>query len=233
MGESPRTPVGVGLTAASFAAKLRSRPSARRAAADLELKPAWDTFLAAGTVLESVEAYRTLRASCGVPAHANGRASFDAVLQATSISTVPHRTKSLMQTLANNWKQRPVSHGATRVLISGAGPVGLRAAVESALLGMRVHVIEKRDAFSRVNILMLWQPTADDLIAYGARVFYPKFTNRNIGTSPLHLGTREIQLVLLKNALLLGVAFSYGRELVALQARERTRAARPEPQPQP
>jgi len=65
---------------------------------------------------------------------------------------------------------------------------------------------------------MLWQGTADDLVAYGAKVFYPKFTNRHMGASPLHLGTREIQLVLLKNALLLGVSFSYGAELVGVQA---------------
>ena len=71
-------------------------------------------------------------------------------------------------------------------------------------MGMNVHVIEKRDQFSRVNILMLWQGTADDLVAYGAKAFYPRFSNRNMGSSPLHLGTREIQLVLLKNALLLG-----------------------------
>ena len=45
----------------------------------------------------------------------------------------------------------------------------------------------------------------------------PKFSNRNIGNSPLHLGTREIQLVCLKNALLLGVSFSYGTELVGVQ----------------
>ena len=42
--------------------------------------------------------------------------------------------------------------------------------------------------------------------------------HNNAGTSPLHLGTREIQLVYLKNALLLGVTFSYGSELVAVQA---------------
>ena len=34
----------------------------------------------------------------------------------------------------------------------------------------------------------------------------------------LHLGTREMQLVLLKCALLYGVAFYYGTELIALQA---------------
>ena len=87
-----------------------------------------------------------------------------------------------MEALSKNWKNRPTEDSEARVVISGAGPVGLRAAVEAALMGMRVHVIEKRDVFSRVNILMLWQGTADDLVAYGAKVFYPKFTNRHMGT---------------------------------------------------
>jgi len=187
-------------------------------AADDAVKPAWAAFLDAGEVLQAVSAYLTLRLACGVPEGAFGRPAFDAVREATLASQVPHKTKSLMTALAENWKLRPAGHGTTRVLVSGAGPTGLRAAVEAALMGMRVHVIEKRAEFSRVNILMMWQNTADDMIAYGARTFYPKFTNRRVGTSPLHLGTREIQLVLLKNALLLGVTFSYGTELVALQA---------------
>ena len=37
------------------------------------------------------------------------------------------------------------------------------------------------------------------------------------GGDVLHLGTREIQLVLLKACLLVGVKFSYGTELAALQ----------------
>lgn len=185
----------------------------------MTIKAAWATFLAAHEVLDAVAAYAHLRAACGVPDDASGRVGFDVVMSATAGSDVPHKTKSLMQMLAENWKTRPDAHSTTsRVVISGAGPVGLRAAVEAALMGQRVHVLEKRDIFSRVNILMLWQQTADDLVAYGARTFYSKFTNRNIGTSPLHLGTREIQLVFLKNALLLGVTFSYGTELVALQS---------------
>ena len=108
-----------------------------------------------------------------------------------------------------------MSSEQTSVVVSGAGPVGLRAAVECALNGMHVHVLEKRDQFSRVNILMLWGCTADDLVAYGAKTFYPDFSQHN---EILHLGTREIQLVFLKNALLLGVQFSYGTDLVAVQA---------------
>ena len=81
-----------------------------------------------------------------------------------------------------------------------------------------MHVLEKRADFSRVNILMLWPCTADDLVAYGAKAFYPDFSQHN---EILHLGTREIQLVFLKNALLLGVRFSYGTDLVAVQAIDR------------
>ena len=53
--------------------------------------------------------------------------------------------------LQDNYKLRPPpSEGSppTRVVISGAGPVGLRAAVEAALNGMSVTVLEKRDVFS-------------------------------------------------------------------------------------
>ena len=197
---------------------MRRRSSTLRQEMDVAMAPAWAAFMEAHEVGPTVAAYQTLRRSCKVTEGASGRAAFDAVKEATAVSTVPHKLKSLMTALAENWKLRPTADSGSRVVISGAGPVGLRAAVEAALMGMRVHVIEKRDVFSRVNILMLWQGTADDLVAYGARVFYPKFTNRHMGTSPLHLGTREIQLVLLKNALLLGVEFSYGTELIAVHA---------------
>ena len=184
------------------------------------LSSAWQSFLDAAEIEATVAAFDSLREACGVPSGSHGQAVLDAILDATSSGTgVPQRLKSLMAALSKSFGARPSLGGAAapRVLISGAGPVGLRAAVEAALMGQCVTVVEARAVFSRVNILMLWQCTADDLFAYGAKAFYPRFTNRHIGDSPLHLGTREIQLVLLKNALLLGVAFAYGTELVALQ----------------
>ena len=211
----------------SFSSPSGDEKSAAAAAAatptpaGTDIKSMWQAFMDANEVLDAVAAYKALRAACGVPDDASGRVAFDSTLAAVVGSNVPHKNKSLIQGLADNWKLRPTpkeSAAPVRVVISGAGPVGLRAAVEAALNGFTVHVLEKRDIFSRVNILMLWQQTADDLVAYGARSFYTKFTNRNIGNSPLHLGTREIQLVFLKNALLLGVTFSYGSELVAVQA---------------
>jgi hypothetical protein len=193
---------------------------AEQAALAEQMRLSWAAFLGASEVADALAAYTGLRAACRVPESVNGRAAFDAVLHATvECDEVPHREKSLIRALADNWTLRPPPpDDPARVVISGAGPVGLRAAVEASLLGMHVTVLEKRAVFSRVNILTLWQPTADDLMALGAHLFYPRFSNRRVGNAPLHLGTREIQLVLLKNALLLGTTFLYSTELVAVQA---------------
>lgn len=60
-------------------------------------------------------------------------------------------------------------------LVVGAGPCGLRAAIELALLGARVVLLEKRDSFSRNNVLHLWPFTIHDLRALGAKKFYGRF----------------------------------------------------------
>ncbi len=67
-----------------------------------------------------------------------------------------------------------------RVLIVGAGPVGLRAAVEAALLGAKVDVVEKRTSFTRNNSLHLWPFLITDLRNLGAKKFYGKFASGSI-----------------------------------------------------
>ncbi|XP_061817478.1 protein-methionine sulfoxide oxidase mical3b-like [Nerophis lumbriciformis] len=89
---------------------------------------------------------------------------------------------------------------ATCVVI-GAGPCGLRTAVELSFMGARVVVLEKRDSFSRNNVLHLWPFTIHDLRGLGAKKFYGKFCAGSID----HISIRQLQLVLLKVALLLGV----------------------------
>lgn len=89
----------------------------------------------------------------------------------------------------------------TRVLIIGAGPCGLRAAIEAQLLGSKVVVIEKRDRFSRNNVLHLWPFVIHDLRNLGAKKFFGKFCAGSID----HISIRQLQLILLKVALLLGV----------------------------
>lgn len=67
-----------------------------------------------------------------------------------------------------------------RVLIIGGGPVGLRAAIEAALLGARVDLVEKRTQFSRNNCLHLWPFVVTDLRNIGAKIFYSKFATGGI-----------------------------------------------------
>ncbi|XP_059573594.1 F-actin-monooxygenase MICAL1 isoform X2 [Alligator mississippiensis] len=89
----------------------------------------------------------------------------------------------------------------TKCLIIGAGPCGLRTAIELAFLGARVVVVEKRDSFSRNNVLHLWPFTIHDLRALGAKKFYGRFCTGSLD----HISIRQLQLILLKVALLLGV----------------------------
>merc|ERR550519_2133117 len=57
----------------------------------------------------------------------------------------------------------------TRVLVIGAGPCGLRSAIEAQLLGAKVVVVEKRDRYSRNNVLHLWPCNIHELRAMGAK----------------------------------------------------------------
>ncbi|XP_068859725.1 F-actin-monooxygenase MICAL3 isoform X4 [Aphelocoma coerulescens] len=89
----------------------------------------------------------------------------------------------------------------TKCLIIGAGPCGLRTAIDLSFLGAKVVVIEKRDAFSRNNVLHLWPFTIHDLRGLGAKKFYGKFCAGSID----HISIRQLQLILLKVALILGI----------------------------
>ncbi|XP_047013918.1 F-actin-monooxygenase MICAL2 isoform X13 [Ictalurus punctatus] len=100
----------------------------------------------------------------------------------------------------------------TKCLIIGGGPCGLRTAIELAFLGAKVVVIEKRDTFSRNNVLHLWPFTIHDLRGLGAKKFYGKFCAGAID----HISIQQLQLMLLKIALLLGVEFHINVEFVKL-----------------
>uniref|UniRef100_A0A673Z306 F-actin monooxygenase n=1 Tax=Salmo trutta TaxID=8032 RepID=A0A673Z306_SALTR len=100
----------------------------------------------------------------------------------------------------------------TKCLIIGGGPCGLRTAIELALLGAKVVVIEKRDTFSRNNVLHLWPYTIHDLKGLGAKKFYGKFCAGAID----HISIRQLQLMLLKIALLAAVEFHVNVEFVKL-----------------
>eukprot|EP00441_Pelagodinium_beii_P043707 CAMPEP_0197636834 /NCGR_PEP_ID=MMETSP1338-20131121/12229_1 /TAXON_ID=43686 ORGANISM="Pelagodinium beii, Strain RCC1491" /NCGR_SAMPLE_ID=MMETSP1338 /ASSEMBLY_ACC=CAM_ASM_000754 /LENGTH=758 /DNA_ID=CAMNT_0043209147 /DNA_START=22 /DNA_END=2298 /DNA_ORIENTATION=- len=111
------------------------------------------------------------------------------------------------------------SRAGFRVVVCGAGPCGLRAALELALLGMKVQVVEKRpasQAFSRINRVHLWEWCKQDLQKWGAKTFEPPGASFGSDNDFCHIGIGELQLLLLKSALLLGVSVRFAAEAKAL-----------------
>ncbi|KAF7211990.1 F-actin-monooxygenase MICAL2 isoform X2 [Nothobranchius furzeri] len=100
----------------------------------------------------------------------------------------------------------------TKCLIIGGGPCGLRTAIELTLMGAKVVVIEKRDSFSRNNVLHLWPYTIHDLRGLGAKKFYGKFCAGAID----HISIQQLQLILLKVALIVAVEFHINVEFIKL-----------------
>ncbi|XP_034445032.1 protein-methionine sulfoxide oxidase mical2b isoform X1 [Hippoglossus hippoglossus] len=126
------------------------------------------------------------------------------------------KVKALWTKLDKRAQHKVYNHNkacqGTRCLVIGGGPCGLRAAIELALLGCKVVVIEKRDTFSRNNVLHLWPYTIHDLRGLGAKKFYGKFCAGAID----HISIRQLQLMLLKVSLILGVEIHVNVEFVKL-----------------
>lgn len=110
------------------------------------------------------------------------------------------------------------------VLIVGGGPVGLRMAIELQMGGHHVIQVEKRREVkegddlmalgftNRINRPHMWPFVRNDLLKLNGRDFmstkaaYPVFTEPETSS----IGIDELQCLLLKNALLLGVDFRLG-----------------------
>ena len=88
----------------------------------------------------------------------------------------------------------------SNVLVVGAGPCGLRTAIETQMLGATTVIIERRDGFTRNNVLKLWKFLMEDIKSLGGKKLFGMFCAGNIN----HVGIKTLQLILSKVAMLLG-----------------------------
>lgn len=132
-----------------------------------EVRAAFQSFLDASDLRQLLDAHAHL-IDIAQSADAGERdpSRFD-LIQERVAPLLSFRQKSILRTLAERRKvvaraleaagDRPASHGRQlRVVVVGAGPCGLRTALELAMMGHRVCVLEKRGSYTRHNVLHLW-----------------------------------------------------------------------------
>jgi len=117
-------------------------------------------------------------------------------------------------------------------VVVGAGPCGLRAAIELRMLGATVSVVEMRSKFSRLNQLHIWSWVGEDLKGLGAGVLSPPPNAFVADHALLHVGIAELQTHLLKIALLLGVEIFLGTRFISYRWEAKGWEVLLEPNPQ-
>ncbi|KAJ6220064.1 hypothetical protein RDWZM_005876 [Blomia tropicalis] len=90
-----------------------------------------------------------------------------------------------------------------KILVIGGGLSGLRVAIELLLIGAKVICVEKRDEFSRNNVIHLWPNVINDMYTFEAKRLYGQFCVGSID----HISIRQLQLILLKIAVIYGIKF--------------------------
>ena len=171
------------------------------------LSEALDMFIKAQHVNEVDHAWQAVRSLSGVAPEAQGL-EFFAQLKEAAKSRGRSQALQVLEILDTKLTRREQFRklAGHRVAVIGAGPVGLRCAIELAMCGADVMVIEQRRTFTRANILKLWPFLVHDLRGLGAKIFFPHYCTGGL----MHIGTRRLQQILLKDALLLGVDVRYG-----------------------
>ena len=139
----------------------------------------FNKFFEAGDLVEIVESFQTLCSEIGLDS-----TQYEGFYSAVKKELTFWKACALWQLLdarasLPEYEGQKACEGR-RVLVIGAGPVGLRSAIEAALLGAKVDVVEKRKGFSRNNSLHLWPFLITDLRSLGAKKFYGKFASGTI-----------------------------------------------------
>ncbi|XP_028407657.1 uncharacterized protein LOC114530260 [Dendronephthya gigantea] len=166
----------------------------------------FEEFVQAADSVDILLTFHKLKAAIGAENVDNGRELYG-ILKSKLQSW---KCKSLWDVLDARAKHKEYGNQKTcedmQVLVIGSGPIGLRTAIEVALLGAKVIIVEKRTTFSRNNVLHLWPFLIHDFRSLGAKRFYGKFCSGSLD----HIGIRMLQCLLMKAALILGVQIYTG-----------------------
>ncbi|XP_056015343.1 protein-methionine sulfoxide oxidase mical3b-like isoform X5 [Ostrea edulis] len=160
----------------------------------------FDQFLKAGTCKSVLGSFHQLCESLELK-HTNHRLFYRRLSNQLTSWKAQTVWVKLNKRMAQKEYRKGEACANTRVLVIGAGPCGLRTAIEAAFLGCKVVLVEKRDSFSRNNVLHLWPFLITDLKNLGAKKFFGKFCAGAID----HISIRQLQCILMKVALLVGV----------------------------
>jgi len=161
-------------------------------------------FAESNNLLEILDIFYKIKENLGLEVHPWTFKTVFPILKSELKSLIPFRYEELFRHLekrseAREYHRNTVASGK-KVLIIGAGPSGLRMAIEMQYLGAETTVIEARPYIDRNNVLKLWTFVTEDLKSLGAKKLYPQ-----IGTGSVnHISIRILQLILLKMSLLLG-----------------------------
>lgn len=163
----------------------------------------FDSFVNAANFLETLEVFSELCKSVNIDTtdYQNIFRLLKERLTSWKCQTLWKKLNKRAENPTYKTKDRRKPCAKNRVLVIGCGPCGLRFAIEAALLGARVVVLEKRNSFSRNNVLHLWPFLIVDLKNLGAKKFFGRFCAGTLDhiskCSSLNSFTSKIQVVFL------------------------------------
>eukprot|EP01052_Picozoa_sp_SAG31_P005707 SAG31_NODE_255_length_19039_cov_83.461774_13_plen_639_part_00 len=212
---------------------------------ELSLTAAYTEFVDAVDVVDIDRAWNKVLEKCKIKMATGGLTILDGIYKNLRRDNCPDNLMRILKILQKQIDLRiskKCSLEGHRAIVIGAGPIGLRCAVELAMCGAQVTLVEQRRSFTRANILKLWPFFVHDMRNLGAKIFFPQFCTGAL----MHIGTKRcaclqalyvstaigvniclsyrfllfvltrLQQILLKDALLLGVDVQYGLEFMEL-----------------
>ena len=135
-------------------------------------------FAACEDLTDTLQNFESLLQALRITQH-----DFATIYPALKSNISCNEARTLFRLIDKRASQTPYNEGKAcagkKVLVIGAGPCGLRMAIEASLLGAEVTLLEMREHILRNNILHLWPSVIHDLKTIGAKVFFPKFCSGN------------------------------------------------------